>query len=104
MKLIREIRWPVSGGRWRPRGAEPDPVIYETRQVGIREDAISTDECRDCWGTGREVKGLRSMNCEQGNHTTRCIGNTDPRECICFCHQDVVDKRAALVAKQDAPA
>jgi hypothetical protein len=103
MRLIREIRWPVGGGDWRPGGGRT-PIIYETRQVGVREDAVTDDPCEHCHGSGRRVRGVRSTNCENGNHTTRCIGNSDPNECICFCHQDVVDKRAALVAKQEAPA
>jgi hypothetical protein len=99
MRLIREIRWPIGGGNWMP-GGDRTPIVYETRQVGVREEAIADDPCEHCHGSGRRVVGVRSPNCEVGYHSPRCAGNSDPRECICFCHQRVVDERAALVAPE----
>jgi hypothetical protein len=91
VRLIRAVRWPI--------GSRRDPQ-FETRQVGIRSDALTDEPCSHCWGTGRRLRGVRSLNCEEGNHTGTCIGNTDPRQCICFCHQEVADERKALTAKE----
>lgn len=84
MNLIREIRWPI---RSRDGGDR-----YVTRTVGWREEAVSDHECNNCWGTGRQLLGSRSMNCERGIHDT-CIGNDQPEQCLCFCHQEVADRR-----------
>lgn len=71
--LIRTVRFPISDTRDEPR------------TVGWREDAISDQECRHCWGTGRQLRYGRSYNCERGIHAT-CTGHQDPHRCGCYCH------------------
>jgi hypothetical protein len=80
MNLVRQIRVPVGG-------TSKDP-IYDTFTVGIRSDALTEEPCEHCYGSGRKVRGGLSLNCERGIHTARCVGNTDPAKCICFCHEE----------------
>jgi hypothetical protein len=77
-ELVRDIRFPIGG--------TPDKPVEETRTVGWRIDAVSEQECRHCWGTGRRLLYGRSWNCERGIHAT-CRGHKDPRTCGCYCHE-----------------
>jgi hypothetical protein len=82
VSLIREIRIETLG-------STPEKRIFDVYKIGIRKDALTDEECQHCWGSGRVVRGWRSLTCQQGHHSLRCVGNTNPASCICFCHEGI---------------